>query len=647
MLVFLASFYGLLVLVQGRLSIPPPQAPFVTMISLASALYVAALFGLLLYVSWMVFIAGLVSSAMFLHRQARYFSPASVIRNRSWYPPAAFGVMFLAGRVVSDGAYLTSWDEFSFWGIFPKILASTDEVVAGFNSINKADYPRGTAILQYYFILFLNDGAFRDDLAILAQISLFSSAVPAFLFSRDRRFLPHFLFYALTVLVYYAIFWLFVAPVYSLYADSAIALCWAMSIILYMTNRDARNPMLATGIALFFMTQLKEIALFFALTAIFVIAVEYALNSGRSLSRKARNIGFLIAVVTASSISWSIFLHHNGVTHSSFSVDTGALAAGLEDYQLATIENYLKFLYRIGDLSQVLLDGEGKVLERVSLQGFVRPHFGVSLSPLYWFIVFIAGMIVVSLRKEPTTVLFGRTSSFYRFLFCLVLVTFGYVCLILFLYLTAFHPYEAIRLASFGRYLGTQYLGLFLILIFLLSMTKNKASMMKNKALRVFPCLLALSLLALSLLIISPYPKGLFKDLGLTMKNNNDTYTQLDDFYGVVDPVIEEIKKESNSARILFINQGGWGSFLVKLRYRAFPLMFPHGMFSILPERKEGWSPLTQVVSPDDFGATLRDVDYLIVWNDKYFWESYDDVVRRAELKGIWDLQDGVLVPVN
>ena len=630
LLLFLASFYGLMALSTERLSIPTPQAPFVTVVLLASMLYISALFGLLLWISWLVFIAGLVSAALFLRRHAQNISHEILIHRHSWYSAATFGVLFLAGRLITDGAYLAEWDEFSFWGIFPKILVYTNKLIADFDSINRAEAPRGTALLQYYFVLFLNGGVFRDDLAILAQVTLISSAVPAFLFSRDRCFrrpvISCFML-SLVVFVYYTIFGLFVKPIYSLLVDSAIALCWAMSIILYLMNKDTRNPMLASGAVLFFMVQLKEIALFFALTAIFVIAVEHALNSGLNIRRKAWSIGFLIAIVTASSVSWKFFLSLNGIS-GTFTVDMGALS-NLEAYQLAIIENYLYSLIHLGDLPkqdwQLLVSEEAdRVVSR-----FAYPIFGVSLSPIYWTILFIVFMLLFSLDKDLVAMLFVRKSTFYSFLFCLLLVTFGYVCLILFLYLTTIDPWPAIRLQSFSRYIGTQYLGLFLILTFLIAM-------MKRSLFTFFGFMM----------LFSPHA---FLYMGSAMVDKN-LGLYLENRYRQIDPVIEKIKERQPRGRVIFINQGGSGSGYVNFKYRAFPLSFPaDGIFSLLPERKRNWSPETREISPDDFGMIIRDrkIDYLIVWNDGEFWESYGDVVRQSDLKGIWHLQDGELVAVN
>lgn len=647
LLLFLASFYGLMALIQKRLSIPAPQTPFVTMVLLGSVLYTAALFGVLLWISWLVFVAGLVSAALFLRKHAQNASYKTLIHDRTWYPAVTFGVLFLVGYFVTNGALLYEWDALSFWGVFTKILVYTNEIFADYTSIHAAEYPRGTALLQYYFVLFLNGGIFRDDLIPLAQATFCSSAVPAFLFSGERRFrYPIISCYMLplVVFVYYAIFGFFILPVYAIYVDSVLALCWAMSIILYMMNKDTRHPFLAASIILFFMVQVKESALFFALTAIFVIGVVHILNSGPILRRKVLNIGFLFAVVAVSSVSWNIFFSISGVTTNTYTVDIRNISnlPDLEAYQIATIENYMRSLIYFGDYPlrpiEQISDSEntGRVIHY-----FTRPIFGdsappifrVSVAPIYWTILFLIFMLLFSLERKTIIMLFGHRSLFYSLLLSLLLVTTGYLCLMLFLYLFSMSSYEAVRLGAFPRRIGTQYLGLFLILTFLIAR-------MKKKLLPVLYCSVMLSFSS---------PGTVLKELA--MADAKPYINQLEDIYRIVDPVIWKMKEDSQSKGSMFvINQGGRGYFIELFKYRAFPLSFPDASwYSILPEWKEGLQYQTKIRSPSEFGDFIKkhNFDYLIVWNDKYFWESYGDVVHRSGLKGIWHLQDGDLVAVK
>ena len=126
LLTLLASLYGLMILVRKWLSLPYAQAPFVAIISLMSVLYVAGLFGLLWYVSWFVFLAGLVCFALSLYKITLGIPSRTVFRrlisDHSLFPLTAFGVLFLFSWFVFRNSYITSGDKFSHWALFTKSL---------------------------------------------------------------------------------------------------------------------------------------------------------------------------------------------------------------------------------------------------------------------------------------------------------------------------------------------------------------------------------------------------------------------------------------------------------------------------------------------------------------------------------------------
>ena len=92
------------------------------------------------------------------------------------------------------------------------------------------------------------------------------------------------------------------------------------------------------------------------------------------------------------------------------------------------------------------------------------------------------------------------------------------------------------------------------------------------------------------------------------------------------------------------IRQRDDGFLATVFYHRAFPLKVSTSIFSVHTEKKDGSSPLTWIVSADDFGLTLSRFDYLIVWNDDEFWELYGDSVRRSALKAVWKLDNDRLV---
>ena len=633
LIVFLASLYGLMIFVKKWLSIPYAQVPFVTIISLMSVLYVAGLFELLLQISWLVFLVGLVCFALSLYKSTVGISSLTFFRrliyDHSLFPLTAFGVFFLLSWFVFRNTYVTGWDEFSFWSLFTKIATNYNSIIAGFNDINKADYPRITALLQYYFILFLKGGNFHEGTAIFAQSVIFGSAVPVFLsFRKYNVFLL-----CLITFCFYSLVDVFLLPVYSLYADSVLGLCWGMSILLYLMNRNQdRVVLIITSICLFSMVQVKEIGLVFAFFTIFIVLIDEGFFSTFRLPVVLKRLGVLTAVVLVSYASWSMFKSYNGVVAFSFSLDGERIYDSLfdlQDYQRTTAENYLYSLIHIGNIAktQAVLDDQHQ--DRFIGNFAHQFHFfEFSLSPLYWAIIFVIFMLLsYYLTGNTTEKIFDRRSQYVTFTICLLASLVAYTCLSLVFYMSAFSPYEAVRLASFGRYLGTAYLGLFLVLFYCVLKTEKKS------------LLVAFTIL---MILVSPASvKVIFNTF-----HKSDAQKSLDNLYRKIDPVIEEIKEKGGQPRILLINQGGRGSLYVRFKHRAFPLEFDH-IFSVNTEEKDGWPPETYIVSAEDFGLILQRCDALIVLKDDEFWDLYGDVVRRSTLKDIWKLDNDRLVKLD
>ena len=633
LIVFLASLYGLMILVRKWLSIPYAQVPFVTIISLMSVLYVAGLCELLLQISWLVFLVGLVCFALSLYKNTVGISRRTFFRrfisDHSLFPLTAFGVLFLFSWFVFRNAYITQWDEFSFWSIFTKILTNENSMIAGFNDINKADYPRITALLQYYFLLFLRGGSFHEGTAIFAQTVIFGSAVPVFLSLPSRKYNVFLL--CLITLCFYSLIDVFVLPVSSLYADSVLGLCWGMSMLLYLMNRKQdRVVLIITSLCLFSMVQVKEMGLVFACCTIFIVMLDEGFFSTFRQPVLLKRLGVLTAVVLVSYASWSMFKSYNGVVRSSFSLDSGSIYDSLfdlDDYQKTTAENFLYSLIHIGNVAQTQAVFDEQHQDRF-IGSFAHPFafFEFSLSPLYWAIIFVIFMsLSYWLTGNPPRKIFDRRSSCMTFTICLLALLAAYTCLMLFLYMFAYSEYEAVRLASFWRYLGTAYLGAFVVLFYLVLETEKKRL-----------------LFAFIVTIFLFTPSSVLNPV-LNLFHENDTRKYFDDLHRKIDPVLEEIKEKGGNPRILLINQGGRGSLYVQFKHRAFPLKFASN-FSVNTEEKDGWPPETWTVSAKDFGLVLQKYDYLIIWNDSEFWDLYGDVVRRSTLKDIWILSNGRLV---
>ena len=612
LLLFLASLYGLMILLKKWLSIPYAQIPFVTIISLMSVLYVAGLFGLVLHVSYLVFLTGLGCFVLSLYNKPWTFC-RRLADNHSLLPLATFGVLYLISWFIWKNITFSMWDEFG-WGLYTKIITTHDSLIAGYNDISGADYPRITAILQYYFILFLRGGDFHEGTVIFAQTIIFLSAVPVFLnFRKYNLFLL-----ILIACCFYCLFCLFVLPICLIYNDSVLGLCWGMSVILYLINRKQDKAMLIiTSISLFSMVQVKPIGIVFAFFTLFIVAIDEAFFFSKLPPAKLKKLCVLIAVVLISHGSWSAFKSYSGITHSPFTFNLEEIYRSLsdpKDYQKTTAENFLYSLIYTG----------GEQHKDRFIGRFAHPFafLNFSLSPLGWALIFAIFMSLCCLIGNTSQKIFQQRSRHITLTICLIAVLLMYTCLLLFLFLTTFSEYEAVRLASFDRYLGTVYLGIFLVLFFLCHRQKNKGL-----------------LFAFIVLIF------LFTPISV-VTTSVSRHRSIEDFYGKVDPVIEKIKKDRES-KTLVIDQGGNRYIQVIFHYRAFPLNTSTSWSSVHTEGRDDWGLWQQIVSAKQFGQQLREYDYLIVWNDTEFWERYGDAVKQSELKAVWALNNDRLAKVN
>ena len=642
LVIFLASLYGLMMFVKNglRSSVSDAQIPFVTIIFLMSILYVAGLFGLLLQGSWLVFITGLVYLAKYLmHRYSAIRRGCLSLslgtrRNHAVLPLIFFGILYFFNWFIFRDAMFSQWDEWATWGLFAKILTNYDLLYTKPDDyIPHRHYPRITSIVQYYFILFLNNGKFHEGTAIFAQTVVFSSAVPALLCAGNMK--NRILLLIPSAFAFYCIIHMFSTlgflSAYSLYADSALGLCWGMSVILYISNRNKMESLIITGLALFSMVQIKEMGVFFAFCTIFIVAIDKMFFHTSELPVKLKQVGALIAVVMISWASWNIFkqIHEiESTRHSNppvSAVDSiREILSDPQDHKKTISANWLRSMTYAGNVDRIRADLPET--ENSFIEGFgpTLAFSDFSLSPLYWMIIYL--IFVFSLYFVHA----GNTGNMYQLrnvyltsMICLAMLVVIYACFILFLYISYFSTWEGVRLSSFGRYIGTAFLGMFLVLYYFILAAGSRILV------AAFISLTFLFTPTTILVYFSPRDQS---DYGYT----NYVYLR-------IDPVIDEIKREDPESKILFINQGGNGSIYFVSRYRAFPLNYlslksaggSYG-YSVSTRERKDWEPWLWVASPEDFSRILQDMDYLIVWNDTEFFEMYGDVVERSELKAIW-----------
>ena len=164
-ILLLGSLIGLMVLAKRFLRAPAPFIPFLTLLALASTLYVGSLLGALFYVAWLAYVLGLlalvglpltsiVASPRHAHTRRVWMTgralAVQLARNPIGPPIGAFVVLCGLSYVVFGALSVSEWDEFSSWGLRSKAVIRYDDIFA-YPDIQAADYPRLGSLFHYFF----------------------------------------------------------------------------------------------------------------------------------------------------------------------------------------------------------------------------------------------------------------------------------------------------------------------------------------------------------------------------------------------------------------------------------------------------------------------------------------------------------------
>jgi len=231
---------------------------FATAPGVVGLLYLGALAGLLrptaIVLFYAGFAAGVAAVAYAFHERKARTLLAEVLSPG----PLLLATGAVAYWVSYRGAAFAFWDEFNNWGIAVKEMYFTNSLPVGGSAIVYQDYPRGTALFQYFFA---RNAFWGEDVVYFAHFVL--SAVPFVVLFRGARWrsihrVALTLVFAL-LLCYMGGPWLRI-----LYVDFALAAYFGVLLAVYLTS-DASPSTIAMLIpAIFMMPLVKKPGLGFA-----------------------------------------------------------------------------------------------------------------------------------------------------------------------------------------------------------------------------------------------------------------------------------------------------------------------------------------------------------------------------------------------
>ena len=509
---------------------------------------------------------------------------------------------------------LSQWDEFSHWGTTVKAMHQFAELgPASPAELWAAEYPPGLALFQYFVIDFNPDwseGLLFWSLHLLV-ISMIVAALAECTFKSPVTLIFK-VFCAIIATI--AIF----DPFSSIYADPILALTFGFSIFLAVKvstlgNRSAVLFVMSVG----FLSLIKETGIYFALVAILINIMSTGI-----IWRKKQHIavGHYIPAIAATittfaiALTWRTFIQINDKVNQDFTLSS---------------------------VASQFTDPDNRDLNVEITKGFFKAFLDQDLSPLNYNLLNMTGLrwTISCMLFFLIWIVLNEQTNYRKNLHVGVTLLFTtgiYLILLVVLYLTWFSENEARSLASFTRYVGAWYQGLFfgLVLLILSELKFNSDELTNaNKTETLSPnqklqmgSFLAFIVMLTSLTSIYSYME--------MIKSNQFRGKEARVIY---DPIKATIKaaKIPDQSKVWIISQYSSGFDYYVLRYEMINLKFGDAAWSIGKPYDDSdiWTDST--MTAPKWANELKHYDYVILFATS---ESFNE-----DFSGVFD--SGIIEP--
>ena len=598
------------------------------------------IFGILGYLnlgmkSLMVFIG--ITGFVFLIKSADFRSQIV----KSLFAPStfAFVALSLISLYKTKDWLLYIWDELSHWGVYPKAMYYYDALAPATPvDLWHASYPPGIPLFQYFIMEF--NQSWQEGLLFWSMHLLAISVIVAALAKCTYKSPSELLLKLFIALVASSAFLIIASPHYlnifnTIYQDGILALAFGFSIVVaikasYLDGRWGIILALSAG----FVTFLKPIGIYFAVSAILIniIATVFTVKFSSVRNVFAAFVPSLVSLVTvgASWVTWGNYISRFGINS----------------------EDSAGYLNTIRSLTN----------EKEAISNFISAFFHtklpsssfIAMPSSTWTVIFAVFVVIwISLAGYQTR----KRNIFIGF--TLAITTFGYFFVIFLSYLTAFTPGEAAVLASYDRYIGTWYQGVFFAIVLLIlskfdsirdvdsNSTKDLTSTHPKKRSQVG--IFLVTLIAIS----SISSQNQYLDMLRTPKDKELPYRD------ALAPVVAEIEaaKIPEGAKVYIITQHKTGYEYYILRYEMIGAQFGAVPFSIgSPSAETGdlWTDPT--MDAEKWSKTLLDFEYVVLANatmsfaNEFYSLFRDGRVEDGSVYKVVKLGDSILlekIPYN
>ena len=488
---------------------------------------------------------------------------------------------------------LSQWDEFSHWGTTVKAMHQFAELgPASPAELWAAEYPPGLALFQYFVIDFNPDwseGLLFWSLHLLVISMIIAALAECTLKSPVTLIFKVFCALIATIAIF--------DPFSSIYADPILALTFGFSIFLavkifILGNRSTVLFVMSVG----FLSLIKETGIYFALVAILINIMA----TGITWRKKQRiKVSHYIPAIAATITTFTIALTWRTFIHITDKVN--------QDFTLSSVASQFS-------------NPDNRDFNAEITKGFFKAFLDQNLSPLNYNLLDMTGFrwtIACMLFFLFWIVLNGQTN--YRKNLHVGLTLFFttgiYLILLIVLYLTWFSENEARSLASFTRYVGAWYQGLFFgFVLLILSELKFNLGELTNARKAEIPLrnqklqmggFLAFIVMITSLTSIYSYME--------MIKSNQFRGKEARVIY---DPIRAKIKaaKIPDQSKVWIISQYSSGFDYYVLRYEMINLKFGNAAWSIGKPYDDSdiWTDST--ITASRWVNELQQYDYVILY---------------------------------
>jgi hypothetical protein len=609
--VLLAAAFSLSYLIRSSLLISLPTTVF----GITAVLYIFGIFNLLLVGFWAVLtgialattvsIALLVKDKELLAHLKSLLSPGLAI----------FVSLALFSFLLTRGMQLSSWDEFSHWGTIVKATFLFD-AVGPYNPVELGfrSYPPSLSLFEY-FVTKLGGAWLEGNIFWAYQLITWSLFTPFLAQLTWRSWGRLFVIVPLAFIAPLAFFnslnVTLIDPLLGMLFGYALAIAYVGNILQWRLA-------LHVGLAVFMLTLAKDAGTFMA--ALVVVLYLVRLLAAKKINPEEwswKRFAILGSIPTlsliASNQSWSALVKAR-VDAPAFSspIDIGAFFGALRGEGPAYWQEILS-TFGFG-ISSYPINNDG-ALGIPQLQLIVL--FTLVLAGFEW---------MVSRRM-------GRKFGFAS-IGTVIIGAIAYTYGLLVLYLFRFGEYEAVRLASYERYLGTYWAGIALfaalVAIWLVAGSGSNQTMSGSKTnTEGMAELVAAGIVVLGLFILSPVQK-----LGEFFANPNGYSSQI---RAQFEPVLAQAKKAGIEPgdKVWIIAQHTTGFEYWVMRYSLMENETNAANWSLGSKADENdvW---TVEKSASEWAQELTDYDYVVVLNSTdSFSEKFGELFEnQAEAIG-------------